>query len=77
MCVGSNKGTWAVGPKGLTAKPGNGDSLQKTLEKSWQKMAGTSRRGGNGLKIPGAAGGKAGGGSSATDTISSGPVAAD
>jgi len=76
MCVGSNKGTWAVGPKGLTAKPGNGDSLQKILEKSWQKMASTGRRGGNGLKIPGASGGgKTGGGSSATAT--SGPVAAD
>lgn len=76
MCVGSNKGTWALGPKGLTAKLGSGDSLQRTLEKSWQKMSGTGRRGGNGLRIPGASGsGKTGGGSSATAT--GGSVAVD
>lgn len=79
MCTGSSKGSWEVGPKGLTASPKLADSLTKALKESWNDKKAGSKRGGSGLKIPGgrsgSGGGKVGGGSSATAT--GGPVAMD
>lgn len=77
MCVGNSKGTWALGPDGLTAKPKLGDSLTKALKKSWQDKGKVgAKSGGSSLRIPGSSGsGKVGGGSSAA--MPSGNISVD
>lgn len=73
MCVNNQKGTWSLGPKGLTASPKLADSLTKALSKSWEDKGKVGAKRGGGLKIPGKSGGAGGRGSSSGGSSATAP----